>query len=124
MNDHLLPLANECVPELGQLQVDQASLITIAQRLSAWRHFALRKDVVLEWHVHALAVECNDGSTTALRVLLPSQLRQPVVVRLYWNRAITYTATLSCLPAEDWVSRSGRSRADMAAALRVTFTGT
>ena len=124
MNDHLLPLMNEYVPELGQLQVDQASKINITQRLSAWTRFSMRMKMGLTWHAHALTIECGDGKTTSLRVLLPSQLNQPVNVNLYWNRAITYTATLRRLPAEDWVSRSGRTRADMVSVLRVILART
>ncbi|KAK5174894.1 Dicer-like protein 2 [Saxophila tyrrhenica] len=94
VNDNLLPFANEYVPEVGQDHMDQASLMKIAPRESAWRRLAGTSEDQVEWYKHALSVGVGE-STIEVLVYLPCAFgSQSLVFDLFWNREITFTARL------------------------------
>ena len=99
LNDNLLPLVKEAIPDDGSQHVDQPSILTVAERLSSWAVLAADlADGNAQWHCTTVSF-AGHSDLESVRIVLPAQLTQDEHFTLYWNEQVSYSVTIGATHA-------------------------
>lgn len=96
VNDSLLPRTQDYGPDVGQLHVDQPSIVSVADTQSSWR--ALSEQAAAsdaKWISHSVRMlREDDAEVASLTMHLPTATSVSQHITLHWNENTSYTVEI------------------------------
>lgn len=97
LNDNLLPLTAQHLPELDPQYLDQASIVDVPSPINVWEWATNGNENAAVWHEHELSISLEGITVIGVDLLLPCALFQPLSFDLYWNEITAYRAEILSL---------------------------
>ncbi|KAK6434106.1 Dicer-like protein 2 [Oleoguttula sp. CCFEE 5521] len=98
VNDYLLPPAREQRPEVGEVHVDQPSMVQVSGQRDVWRVFAqAASEINARWHAAEITISLNGSTYYSTTLWLPVEVPSVESIALHWDAGTTYIAAVRSL---------------------------